>query len=131
MKQDRSHHDFMPPRLSASRGGRHSNVAGLGITQGERITAKAKLDRITQRRAADDFNTRAIAKAHLQKPPPKLRIAPNRNHAPAATDAELIQPARFRWPGMVTTRKVTSLLHIESLRSQYNGYRNPFHPKYS
>jgi len=45
------------------------HVSGLFFAEGQMVAAQAEFDWIAQRSAADDFDLRAVAEAHLQKPP--------------------------------------------------------------
>ena len=75
------------------------------------VSAQPELDRIAQRRPANDFDVRAIAEAHLQQPATNVAIPADGNHKPAAADAQLVQGASLRGSAMITARKVTCLLH--------------------
>jgi hypothetical protein len=70
------------------------------------IPAKAELNRIAQRRSADDFNMRAIAKTHFQQPATKLHIPADGENAASAADAKLIEATGFRRAAMVTGGKI-------------------------
>jgi len=60
------------------------------------IPAQAELNRIAQRRSADDFYVSAVAKAHFQQTPAKLDVAADGKNAASAADAKLVEVARFR-----------------------------------
>ena len=83
----------------------------LLISQRQVISAQSELDRIAQRRAADDFYMRAVAEAHLQQPATNVAVAADGNDKPAAADAQLVEGASLRGPAVITARKVTCLLH--------------------
>ena len=75
------------------------------------VSAQPELDRIAKRRAADDFDVRAVAETHLQQPATNIAIPADGNHKPAAADAQLVQRASIRRPAMIAARKVTCFLH--------------------
>jgi hypothetical protein len=43
----------------------NANVAGLFVAEGKMVAAQTKFSRIAQGGAANDFNGRALAEAHL------------------------------------------------------------------
>jgi hypothetical protein len=83
----------------------------LFISERQMVSAQPELDRIAQGRPANDFDVRAVAEAHLQQTATNVKVAADGNDKPAAADAQLVQGAGFRRPAMITTRKVTCLLH--------------------
>jgi hypothetical protein len=72
---------------------RDLHKARLLASQRKVIAAQTELDRIAQRRPADDFDLRAVAEAHLQQPAAKVGVATDVDDLAAATDAELAQGA--------------------------------------
>ena len=91
------------------------DVPGLFVTKAQMIAAEAELNRIAQRCSPDNFDTGAVAEAHLQQATAQFRISPHRKHAPPATDAEAVEAARFWRPTVTARRKITCLLHIQTL----------------
>ena len=85
-------------------------MSRLFATKAQAIAAESELDRIAQRRSADDFNIRAVAEAHLQQPATNFRIASDRDHAAGAADAELVQGAGARIATMIASGQIASLL---------------------
>ena len=53
----------------------HVDEFRLFLTQRQAVAAEAELNRIAERRAADDFNLRAVAKSHFEQSPAQGRIA--------------------------------------------------------
>jgi hypothetical protein len=79
-------------------------VPGLFVAETQVIPSEAEFDRIAQRSPADDFNAGAVAKAHLQQPPAKVGIATHGKNATPASNAQLVQAARFRRAAVITRR---------------------------
>src|SRR5207248_1094314 len=75
------------------------------------IPAQAKLDRVAERGAADDFHLGAVAEAHLQQAAAKLTIPPDRDDGTAAADPERVQCTGLDRAAVIATGKVTGFLH--------------------
>ena len=71
-------------------------MSRLLFSQGQMIPAQTELNRIAQRRAADDLYVSTVAEAHFQQTPAKLYVAADGKDAASAADAELVEVARFR-----------------------------------
>jgi len=69
------------------------NEPRLFGAEGQVISAQAELDGVTERGAADDFDSSAVAEAHLKESPAQFGIAPHGYHMPASTNAEFAQGA--------------------------------------
>lgn len=91
------------------------NVPGLLVAKAEVISAEAEFNRIAQRRPPDNFDAGAVAETHFQQPAAQFRISAHRKHAPTATDAKAVEAARFRRSAVIARRKITCLLHIQTL----------------
>src|SRR5689334_7942409 len=107
------------------------------------IAPQAELDRITQRRPADDLDSCSVAEAHLQQPAANFWLAPYRHHHAAAADPELVESTGFDRSTVVASGKVTGLVHrisrsiapcvlgsrntIRPLRLSFNDYLVLFH----
>jgi len=90
----------------------------LFVPKRKMIAAKTEFDRIAQRRSANHFDARPVAKPHLQQPTPNLVIPPPRYNAATASDAQFIQSAGLDRTLMVAPSHVTRLCHPYSARSE-------------
>ncbi|CAN5518593.1 hypothetical protein BH09PLA1_BH09PLA1_25680 [soil metagenome] len=68
-------------------------MAGLLVAEGKEVAAKTEFNRIAKRRAADDFDARTVAEAHLKQTPFDFRIAADGNDAAATPDTQLAEKA--------------------------------------
>lgn len=82
---------------------RDLNKLRLLVAEGKEIAAEAELDRIAERSAANDFDGRAVAEAHLEEPAAQFGVAPDRDDASAATYAQTVQRAGLRRTAVITT----------------------------
>jgi hypothetical protein len=92
-------------------------VGRLFIPQRNTVSADAKLDRIAQRRAAQNLDSGPIAKAHLKQAAAGLVIPADGNDMSMATHAQLVQTAGSRRTDVRASREITCLLH--RIRSHY------------
>jgi hypothetical protein len=88
------------------------HMAGLIAAKRKVIAAESKFNRITQRRPANDFDRRAVAKTHLQQSPPNIRLTTDGNNLTMTSDAELVQAASRNRAG-TARRKFASIWHVE------------------
>jgi hypothetical protein len=95
---------------------RDAHVPGLFVAERQVVAAQTKLNRISERGAADDFNFGAVAEPHLKKAAAKLGIASDGGDAALTANAHLIEAARFEGSRMIAGRKVTGFFHKSRLQ---------------
>ena len=101
--------NFKPSNLKLLLRNRHK--LRLLVAKGQAVPAQAELDRIAQWRSANDFHIRAARETHFQQTPANVRIATDRDDAPAATQPELVQRAGIRIATMIAAGQIAGFLH--------------------
>jgi purine nucleoside permease len=84
---------------------------GLLAAEAEAIATKLELDRIAQRRPAENFDRHAVAKAHFKEAPLEFTITFDGLHRSGTPDAELIERTNRAAFNGVTRRQITRLFH--------------------
>jgi hypothetical protein len=75
------------------------------------IPAQAEFDWVAQRSPANDFHVGPVAETHFQQPTTHVSIASHGKNSSLATNAQLVEPARFRRLAVITGGKFTTFLH--------------------
>ena len=87
------------------------------------ITAKAEFDRISKRRAADNFYTRSITESHLQKAATNFRIPADFHNAVRAGVDEIAHvPMIGQTPIAVEDARLAAELQITALEAVHDSH---------
>jgi hypothetical protein len=80
------------------------HMLGLFASQGQVIATEAEFDGVAEGCSAHDFDLRAVAESHLQKPAAKILVPANGLDATLAADAQRIQIAGIHRSGVAALR---------------------------